>query len=261
MTIESVRGKLGREPKTQDAAPLAIGEVDSRIFPCPSCSRPLAVGTHRCPGCGTRLVMSVRLSRAVVFTTFGLALGLAIGGGGAAIALAVGRTSAPATSVPTASAAPGSQPIASSPVGNPPADPSIPAAALSAMRQGSVLNQRLASDAEKLAAVLAIRDPSTPDIAKALRSIAADAYVGASIAPAIAGWSDATPLADRMTTFYGSLSAVALDGLAASVTNTPAYQSAARRTLAVFADLRAIDADARTLAAKADVELAPLIAP
>ena len=49
-----------REPSSRLPASIAIGEIDQTIFDCPSCSRPLALGDRRCPGCRTRLLHGVQ---------------------------------------------------------------------------------------------------------------------------------------------------------------------------------------------------------
>ena len=49
------------EPNGASSESLAIGEIDQTVFDCPRCSRPLAVGTRRCPGCRTRLMAGVPL--------------------------------------------------------------------------------------------------------------------------------------------------------------------------------------------------------
>jgi len=256
MTIESVGGKVGRLKHETEAAPIAIGEPDAQIFSCPSCARPLAVGSRRCPGCRTRLVMGIRASRALLFVVLGLVVGLAAGGGGTAFALSMSRTEVVAPPVAVPSVAPSAAPIASAPA-KPPLDPAVPAAAISALRQSWLINQRLEGDAANLAAAVAASDPSSADIARSLRTIAVDASLGSGVAPGIGHWSAGTELADRMASFYGSVGTAALDGLSVSLTNTPAYVKTARQVLSLVADLKGIDASVRTLAADAGLTLAP----
>ena len=78
-------GAVGNAGRTGAAADspheaLAIGQDEQEIFNCPGCGRPLALGTRRCPGCRTLLVMEVRLRRVARFVGLGLAIGLVAGG-------------------------------------------------------------------------------------------------------------------------------------------------------------------------------------
>ena len=129
MTLQTLRGKAGSAteapaPELMSAAPesMVIGEDDSEIFTCPTCSRPLATGVSRCPGCGTHLVMGMPLRRAVARGGVVLVIALAIGGGviGAivliqnVVAVGLAPTSA------TAAAASGAAPV-------PTVDPALPA--------------------------------------------------------------------------------------------------------------------------------------
>src|SRR4029079_19837812 len=111
MTVNAVRRARRRPvpPLAEENGPssesLAIGEIDQTVFDCPRCSRPLAVGTRRCPGCRTRLMAGVPLSRASGFVAVGLAVGLAVGGaGGAAFGLNQVPAAAPATLIRVRSA-------------------------------------------------------------------------------------------------------------------------------------------------------------
>ena len=114
MTVNAVRRARRRpvpplpEQNGGSSDSLAIGEIDQTVFDCPRCTRPLAVGTRRCPGCRTRLMAGVPLARASSFIVAGLAVGLAVGGGGAA---AFGLTQALAAAPPTPIVAASSAPI------------------------------------------------------------------------------------------------------------------------------------------------------
>jgi hypothetical protein len=68
-----------REPSVAPTESLAIGEINQTVFDCPNCSRPLALGARRCPGCGTHLVLGVPLVKASVLGGVGLAIGIAHG--------------------------------------------------------------------------------------------------------------------------------------------------------------------------------------
>ena len=68
MAINNALRKFGRPTgakRSQEAEPLAVGEVDSGVFNCPACARPLAHGATFCPGCGTRLIAGVRAKLAL----------------------------------------------------------------------------------------------------------------------------------------------------------------------------------------------------
>ena len=262
MTLQTLRGKAGRATKASRgetaATPLpnAIGEDDSEIFTCPTCSRPLATGVSRCPGCGTHLVLGRPLRRVVARGGVGLVIALAIGGGviGAIVLIqnvvAVGLAPSPAA----ASAAGGASPV-------PTVDPALPARARSGLRQTALINQRLATDAGKLAVAMATHEPGAADIAHALRTLAADATFGASVAPDIAAWADGAALSKRLAAFYDAVGSTALNGLDVSITNRPAYLAAGRRMLSVVSGLRAIDAAAQELAASVHLPLTPVTLP
>src|SRR4029078_6606135 len=72
---------------TKEGMGLAIGDTDASVFACPACSRPLSEGTCRCPGCGTRLPLGVRLKRAGAILALGVAIGILIGGASTAAAI------------------------------------------------------------------------------------------------------------------------------------------------------------------------------
>jgi hypothetical protein len=262
MTLQTLRGKAGRAAKAgpRDPAaaprPIPIGEDDSEIFTCPTCDRPLATGVSRCPGCRTHLVMGIPLRRAVARGGVGLIVALAIGGGviGAILLIqnvvAVGAVPSPAA----ASHDSGATPV-------PTVDPPLPALARSGLRQTSLINQRLATDAGKLAAAMATHEPGAADIAHALRTLAADATFGASVASNIGAWTDGAALSKRLATFYDSVGSIAANGLDVSITNRPAYLAAGRRMLSAVGELRAIDAAAQELAASVHLPLTPVTLP
>lgn len=94
MTIEIGNQKVGRFGRTRPradsraAATLLIGEPGARIFECPACSRPLNVGTRRCPDCDTRLIAGVTASRVASLVGAALFVGAIVIGGLAAVASA-----------------------------------------------------------------------------------------------------------------------------------------------------------------------------
>lgn len=256
------RGKAVSRTTNRRGEQLPIGEADANIFNCPRCARPLGVGTSRCPGCGSRLVAGVRLGRAIGFVVIGFLAGSALGGGTVAAVSALTRPAAGAdVQVPpvvTSSTAPTTT-AQTAPTGRPaPVDPTIPSAALAALRQSAIVNQRLLTDAERLSAVLASKSPTGKEVAPILRTLAATASFGDRIAPDIAAWEDGVAVSEGYVTFYAAIGGVADDGLAASVSNNRAYVDAGGRMMKILAGITALDAASRALAATADVELAPL---
>jgi hypothetical protein len=258
MTIEALGHKSGRRNKDAASEALPIGETDSNIFNCPACARPLGVGAPRCPGCGVRLIAGVQAGRALGFVGVGLVVGLLVGGGvmaGAAaltrvepVAAVDGGTTTLPTAAPLATAAPVVTPA-------PIIAPAVPTAALSALRQTALVNQRIATDAALLMTTLAAAEPSTADIARALRSMSSNATFGQRIAADIGDWSAGTMVAADLGAFYTAIRSTASEGLGASLRNDAAYLAAAAAMVAVIDSLPDLDAAARSLAADADIDL------
>lgn len=266
MTVDVARGRARRGKNTatgqiEQIAQIAIGEADANIFNCPRCKRPLAVGISRCAGCGLRMVGGVPLIRVSGFVAVGLVLGLLVGGGAVVAVTALTRpvdktvAQTPTKVTPVAPSAAPVAPSAAAPVVN----PGIPASAISALRQSTILNQRLLADADKLAAALRSASPSGAEIAPLLRTLASTASFGDRLAPAVADWSEGAAVSQGLTTFYTAVGRIAEDGLAASVQNGRAYADAGKRMLAVLAQITELDAASRALAASADLELPPLV--
>jgi hypothetical protein len=256
MTVDAVRGRA-RRGKNVTIEQAAIGEADANIFNCPRCARPLAVGNSRCAGCGLRMVAGVPLTRVSGFVAAGLVLGLLVGGGlVAAVSLMTRPVATPVTQAPTA-VVPSAVPVAPS-VAAPVIDPAIPAAAASALRQSTTLNQRLLADADRLAAVLATDRPSGAEIAPLLRALASTASFGDRLAPNVAQWADGAAVSESLATFYAAVGRVAEEGLTASVQNNRAYVDAGKRMLVVLDQVTALDSASRELAATADLELPQL---
>jgi len=108
--VAAPRRGLGRGRRTV-AAPSAeedppIGAVEVRLFDCPKCGRPLATGTSRCPGCGVGLFRGVPLRRVGTVAAAGIAVCLVVGGGFAAVAMAVGGQPSSAAAVSEPSSTP-----------------------------------------------------------------------------------------------------------------------------------------------------------
>jgi hypothetical protein len=255
MTIDVLHGPVER-PRDEPLEPFAIGEPDANIFLCPSCARPLAVGVARCGACGTRLVAGVRLVKAAGFVALGLAAGVMLGGGAVGAILVTDRTVAAVPGqvpAPAASVAPGSSAVTG------PVDATIPASALSALRQSTLVNQRLIADADRLRQALKARRPSAETIAPILRSLATTAAFGDRIAPTVGGWDEARAVSKGLASLYSSIGRVADDGLSAALTNDGAYGTAGRRMRSVLDRIKDLDAASRGLATVAGVELPPLV--
>lgn len=239
---------------------LQIGDEERTIFNCPVCARPLATGAKRCPKCGTRLVMGVPAKRAGLFMAVG-GVGGAIAGGMLVAVVALGSVlvragmvAPPPTPTPSITTAPTNSPVASTP--EPP--PTVPPVARSALAQAGSLHVRLASAADSLRAALNARTLDTTEIARSFRTIASTASTGSEVAGRLVVWDDSASLSVQLSSFYGELRDTARSGLAASLTNQPAYRAAAKDMLSVLTQLASLDAQARVLALEADVVLPPL---
>jgi hypothetical protein len=268
MTINLMRGK-SRKPTVSDAKisppDLAIGETDARVFDCPSCARPLSNGTTRCPGCGVRLIMGIRVVRAGGILALGIAIGVLIGG--AAMAAAIGITLHDATSPPAAvgaatGAAGADTTIASPPpaaLGTGPAAPlGAPQTAISALSGTAVVDGRIVVDATTLDAVLADPKASGIELVRAIRSLSADAALGIDQAGRLGPWRDAAPVMAQLDTFYRAMAQTSRLALQASVDDAGAYRRSAAQMKTVLAGLAGVDAASRTLAATVDLELPPV---
>jgi hypothetical protein len=260
MTLEIGSQKVGRIGRrgTRMAPSLPIGEIDANIFACPACSRPLDSGTSRCPGCATRLIAGVKATRAVGFVFVGGLAGSVIVGGLVAVISFLGTRPVEAVLAPPAPAVvrPSQAAVATAPA--PAVDPAIPGSALSALRQSTLLNQRVLDDAARLTAALAMTKPSSSDIAPILRSMASTAMFGQRLAPTVGDWAQADEVSVDLVAFYAAIIETADQGLSSSLSSDRTYVAAGERMLKTVAGLDALDAAARTLAAGADLDLPPL---
>jgi hypothetical protein len=252
---------------------IAIGEIDQTIFDCPSCSRPLALGANRCPGCGTRLLRGVTLGKASGFIAVGLAVGLAVGvGGGAVFGLsqAVSRLvpspagqSGPITGQngggtgPAASAATAGASTQATPA--PTVTAAIPPLTRAALVQVVGTNGRLAAAGTELRAALNARAFDASEVAQILRAISAESVFSQQVAQHVSDWPDSAVLGAQLTTFYDAVHDTAANGLVASVQNGAAYRAAARAMLKLLDGLPALDTAVRATAATAGLELPPAI--
>lgn len=244
---------------------MAIGEIDQTVFDCPSCTRPLALGAKRCPGCGTRLVGGVALSRVFTFVVSGLAVGLLTGGGagyvlgvtqGAASAGTSGTSGAPVAVLP--SVAPS---VAPTPSAMPSAAPSsgngegITPMSRAAMIQAIGANDRLAADRDALVAVLAEPAFDASAAARVFRTLSADSVYAQQLADRMLTWPGAASVGTEMATFYQRVHDIAAEALVASVRNDGAYRAAASAMAAQLRGLPALDAALRSAATSAGVVL------
>ena len=221
----------------------------------------------RTSSCARVALAGVPLHKVSGFVALGLVAGLAIGGGIVGVlTFASGATVVPAAriaaAVPSAAVAvpsilPG---VSAAPQRSAaPVDPGVPAAALTALRRSTSVNQRLLADADLLTKALAARDPSPAEIAPLLRNLAATASLGDSAASTVGTWDDAADLSAALASFYVSIDRIAQEALAASITNDRAYEDAGTRMLGVLDRIPRLDADTRALATTAGVDLPPLV--
>src|SRR5688500_4630412 len=224
MTLEIGSQKVGRIGRrgSRMAPSLSIGEIDANIFACPACSRPLDSGTRRCPGCATHLLAGVKASRAVGFVFVGGLAGTLLGGGLVAAISFLGSRPVEVVVAPApAVVRPSQAPIASAPA--PAVDPAIPSSALSALRQSTLLNQRVLDDAARLTAALATTKPSSSEIAPILRSMASTAMVGQRLAPTVSGWPQAENVSADLVAFYAAIIETADQGWSSSLSSDRTY--------------------------------------
>jgi hypothetical protein len=270
MTVNAVRRSRRRAaspaPESGQAADLAIGEIDQTVFDCPKCSRPLAVGARRCPGCRTRLVLGTPLTKASVFASSGLAIGLLVGGLGGAIfgltravpaqaapivepsAAPGGGSGAGASSLPRASALPGSGGGGGSTGG-------MPSISSSALVQAVTVNQRLRSASGVLSASVAASKFDAQAVAQTLRTISADTVYGRELADKVAGWSGSAVLGTDLGTLYDSIHDTAAEALTVSVTDPTSYRQAAKAMVRLLASLSAMETQMEELAVSNGVDL------
>lgn len=280
MTVNVARRTRRRSPSAATppmVAPgesMTIGEIDQTVFDCPSCTRPLALGSRRCPGCGTRLVAGVALSRVRGFVAAGLVIGLLAGGGTgyllgviqAAGSAGPGGNGAPIVVLPSPAAS--GVPASATPSAPPAAGPSaaggdaITPASRAAMIQAVGANDRLAADRAALLAVLAEPTFDASAAARVFRTISADSVYGQQLASRIVTWAGAGEVGSEMAAFYGRVHDIAGEALVASVRNERAYRVAAAAMTAQLGGLPALEAAVRSAATGAGVVLpAPSPAP
>ncbi len=277
MTVDAARrprrrasaASAAHQPTIAPPTSIAIGEIDQTIFECPSCSRPLALGARRCPGCGTRLLAGVTLGKASSFVAIGLAVGLLAGTGGGIVfglshaparapAAVANDPGGPATGSNGAAAGPTATPPPATAAPTPTASPdtrSIPPLARSALIQSVATNDRLAAEEASLRTALAARAFDASAVAQILRGVSADSLYGQQLAGYVAAWSGAGSAATTLATFYSTTHELAANGLLASVRNASAYRTAATSMIKQLGELATIDAAMRSAAQSAGLEL------
>jgi hypothetical protein len=245
--------------RTYDALPsMPIGEADRNIFSCPVCSRPLATGVRRCPGCRTRLLLGVPMARASVFASVGLVVGLATGSVLGVTTLAgAGTAGGPGPTAPTIGVLPSEEPPPSiTPMPSVrPSLPAVPATARSAMGQVGTLADRLIDAGEDLQFTLDQPVLDGVEVAETLRTMNSTAAFGVDVAHRLGTWPAAAALSADLEAFYEEIRRTARAGLTASVRNETAYRTAATEMLAVLQKLAPLLEDARPLALTVDVDL------
>lgn len=268
MTINVLRGRVGDE-RDADSEPVSapvgmpIGEADAEIFNCPVCTRPLARGVRRCPGCKTRLVLAIPLGRAALFTVVGFLVGALAGGG-----LVVGATAASRSGDGGDPSRPGGVPPVASPSTIPvtpshspatsPAPSGVPSAALAALGQSVTMNGRLLAGGATLRAALADSTFDTALVVRTLRSLNADAAWAADATKRLETWTEGRPLAADLGAFYASVRETAREALQASMSNAESYRRSAGTMAEVLDAIPELDAASRALAGRAGINLPPL---
>ncbi|MEA2520085.1 MAG: hypothetical protein QOF49_2165 [Chloroflexota bacterium] len=278
--VEADSGPMGGfappfTPRLVPGESFTIGEINQTVFDCPSCSRPLALGARRCPGCSAWLVNGVRLSKASAFVAAGLAVGLLAGTGGGFL---FGRNQ-----LPTLAAAAVLTPVASSdlaapvgpstvPSGAPTASPSavpetatpsvdtasggaIPPAARAALVQVVAADDRLAVSGAALESALGAPTFDASNVARILRAVSAESVQDRQLAVRVAAWNGSAAIGTQLGDFYESIHVAAANALISSVRDAAAYRVAATSIVGLLADIPAMDAALRVVASSAGVSL------
>ncbi len=95
-------------------------------------------------------------------------------------------------------------------------------------------------------------------MARALRSLAADAALGRDLTARMIGWSAARGAVSQLDGFYLAIADTARTGLRFSLADRESYRATGETMLAVLADLESVDAGARDFAARVHLEMAPI---
>src|SRR4029079_12600468 len=157
------------------------------------------------PGCRTRLINGVVISKATIFLAAGLVLGLAIGGAGGFLMSAGGSAkgvtppviaAASASAAPPTSAPPSVPSVA--PATQAPTAVSIPAVTRSALIQAVETNKRLAASGKDLDAALTDNSFDASDDYQALRAMSADAVFAEQVATHVRDWSGSSEVGAKL---------------------------------------------------------------
>lgn len=222
------------------------GRADA--FGCPSCGRAIQRGTSRCPGCGQRLLLDVPARKASMLVGSGALAGFIVGG--LLLGVVLPRVTAggtPAGLGPAASAAAGAV--------------VVPANAAAALRGTTILNGRLAAQAEPLAAALAAETFPVTDVVKTLRQMSSDTRAASAMVKSLATWTDASTQQASLASFYDELSSEIKAALDASVSSKGTYKETTRAVLGTLGRVVSLDASARTLAGGTDIQLPAVTIP
>jgi hypothetical protein len=232
------------------ADPIAGGGTDTAAFGCPSCGRTLDRGTLRCEGCGTWLLLDMPLKRAALLAGGGILAGIVV----TILLVNLFAPARPAAVTGLEGATGAGSGAVSIPL-------DIPSGAVAALRGTTAITGRLAAEAAPLQKALDAKKFRTGDVQKVLRRMAIDARAGSGMLTSLAPWPEAAGQQAALEAFYSTLQRQIDGGLSASVRSTGAYKKAAKAVLATLGTAPGLDADARTLAGQAGVELVPVTFP
>jgi hypothetical protein len=230
-----------KSAKPTDTTQLIGDDSQGGFVSCPNCGRPVADGLVRCAGCGTRVLMGVTATRALLFMATGAVLGLLVGGLSVGTVMNASRAAAAAASTaaahgasPSPSAGASSSAIAGLAS---PSRPAIDPLAASALRQVASTDDQMAIELDNLKHELRSRTVDTGAIAATLRAMSASATYGTSVIGYLSAWPDAAPLQGQLGALYTQIRAVAANGLAAQLASVKAYVTAGNQMVAVLAVL------------------------
>jgi hypothetical protein len=249
MSTSVLRGK-GSGPARPGDGEIAIGDADREIFNCPVCQRPLATGSSRCPGCGTRLLLGIQARRAAGLLGTGGFVGAIAGGLFVAIVLLALRPT-PATTPMFDQPGPG--PAASA--GATPQVRPVPRSASNALVRTTGLNARMAAQRPALATAVKPSKPKTSEVARVLRAIASDAGLAADAVPALAAWPEGRLLGLQLEAYYADVRATASSALQITLNNSSAYRRNGLRMVSLLDRIAEYQAAAQVLAEAHGIDL------
>jgi hypothetical protein len=137
----------------------------------------------------------------------------------------------------------------------------VPSVAISALSGTAVVNGRIAVDTTTLRSTLAAKGVTTSDIARALRSLAADAALGSDLTDRLGQWTAAASVTAQLDAFYRSMAKTARDGLRSSFGDVAGYRAAGFAMLKVLGALDDVDTASRSLAESVNLDLPPVAVP